>query len=66
MDKYMIDRPIELCIVKYPGLYAPFIKSSKCYLMFMVYHAVVYARTKLWYMARQCCLMHKKNCVASI
>ena len=40
-QKKMISPPFELCIGKYPGVCTISIKASKCYLMFMVFHAVI-------------------------
>jgi len=33
--------PFELCIGKYPGLCKFFIKTSKCYPLFVFYYAVI-------------------------
>ena len=41
MNKKMISTPFEWCIEKYPGLCTLFIKTSKCYLMFMFYHTAI-------------------------
>ena len=46
--------PMEWCIGNYPGMCKVFIKTSKCYLMLMFYHADIlvvfhfYAQTVLW------------------
>ena len=39
---YRISEPqIEWCIGKCPGFCTIFFKTSNCYLMFMLYHAVI-------------------------
>ena len=41
VDKKMISPLFEWCIRKYLGLCTIFIQTSRCYIMFMVYHAVI-------------------------
>jgi len=41
MGKKMNTPPFQWCFGKYPGLCTILIKTSKCNLMFMVYHSVI-------------------------